>query len=1052
MARFSDDTINKIKRDVSLLALVERQGYEVKKHGVKDVVVSCPFHDDKTPSCVITPKENLFHCFGCGEAGSVIDWVMKTQGVSFRHAVEILQQENPHLAATDKVVKKSTVPKVASFLVAEDVEKSDDAALLGKVVAYYHQCLLDSPEALDYLKQRGLDNVEAIKTFKLGYANRTLGYRLPHKNRAEGKLIRERLQVLGVFRESGHEHFTGSLVIPVLDEHGTVQEVYGRKLLGNRLRKGTPIHTYLPGEHQGILNPLCLRATEEIILCESLIDALTFWVNGFKNVTASYGTHGFTDDHLAALKHYTIKRVLIAYDNDKAGNEATAKLTKTLTVEGFDCFRIEVPKGMDVNEYALAVQPAQKSLSLVIRQAVWLGNGQRPDITTHAENAPAELSTIEALGDSLVDVDIGEVLDTPNTASSLVAETEPTTAVPPVADSLTFTEQGNDLLVALDNLTWRIRGLEKNTNPEQLKLNVLVKNDTGFHVDNLDMYASRARQAYAKQASIELCVSENTIKQHVGRLLLALEIKQDTMLKARQQQGSDKVMSEAEREAALALLKDTSLLSRILADLETCGVVGERTNKLVGYLAATSRKLDKPLAVMIQSSSAAGKSSLMEAILQLFPDEQQVKYSAMTGQSLFYMGETNLKHKILAIAEEEGAEHASYALKLLQSEGEVSIASTGKNPVTGNLETQQYKVEGPVMLMMTTTAIDIDEELLNRCLVLSVNESREQTESIHAKQRHSQTLEGLLQQQSKHDLVNLHQNAQRLIRPLLVANPYAEQLTFLSDKTRTRRDHMKYLTLIRTIALLHQHQRPIKRIEHTTSDGTQLLEYIEVERDDIVTANRLAHEVLGRSLDELPPQTRKLLKLIMEMVKQACATQAVTQPQYRFTRKDIRHYTGWSDNQLKVHCVRLVDMEYLLVHGGGRGAVIYYELLYDGALDDTPHLMGLINEEQLEYDAQKLGQPGSKLALSGGQVGGKLDSSCTPDHDGTQGLAVEQGDVTDNHALLAHNVRHHNGASSFTPDILSSAPTGPAKAVQTGSRPVCAAAPSLVASHTTVEG
>lgn len=1031
MARFSDDTINHIKQQSNLLALVERQGYHTKKHGAKDYVISCPFHADKTPSCVITPKDNLFHCFGCGEAGSVIDWVMKTQGVSFRHAVEILQQDNPSLAA--KPVKHGTTPKVASFLAADDVEKVDDAVLLGKVVDYYHQCLLDSPDALEYLKQRGLDCPDAVKTFKLGYANRTLGYRLPQKNRAEGKVIRERLQRMGLLRDSGHEHFTGSLVIPVLDEHGQVQEIYGRKILGNKLRKGTPIHTYLPGEHQGFLNPVCLQATEEIILCESLIDALTFWVNGFKNVTASYGTNGFTDTHLAAFKHHQIKRVLIAYDNDNAGNSAAEKLVEILTAEGMDCFRIEVPKNMDINEYALAVQPAQKSLDLVIRQAAWLGNGQgkegeRPYITTHAENAPAELSTIEAVGDTLVDTDTGEVLNQQRTPSSLAAESVEATPVPPVAEPLVFTEQGNDLLVALDNLTWRIRGLEKNTHPEQLKINMLVKNDTGFHVDNLDLYASRARQAYAKQASTELCVSESTLKQHLGTLLIQLEIKQDAMLKAKQQQNSDKVMSEAEREAALALLKDRALLSRILTDLEACGVVGEDTNKLVGYLAATSRKLDKPLAVMIQSSSAAGKSSLMDAILQLFPDEQQVKYSAMTGQSLFYMGETNLKHRILAIAEEEGAEHASYALKLLQSEGEVSIASTGKNPTTGNLETQIYKVEGPVMLMMTTTAIDIDEELLNRCLVLSVNESRAQTESIHAKQRHSQTLEGLLQQQSKHDLVNLHQNAQRLIRPLLVANPYAEQLTFLSDKTRTRRDHMKYLTLIRTIALLHQHQREIKRVEHGASTGTQLLEYIEVETQDMVMANRLAHEVLGRSLDELPPQTRKLLKRIKDLVKEACDEGNIRQSQYRFTRKDIRRFTGWSDNQLKVHCVRLVDMEYLLVHGG-RGAVMQYELIYDGVVDeDAPHLMGLISEERL-YDAQKLGATGDKLALSGGQVGYKLDSVNLAKPQASSDVQASEADALHYRYLHDKSSTHRNGTT-----------------------PSLAAAPSLATSHTSQEG
>ena len=88
------------------------------------------------------------------------------------------------------------------------------------------------------------------------------------------------------------------------------------------------------------------------------------------------------------------------------------------------------------------------------------------------------------------------------------------------------------------------------------------------------------------------------------------------------------------------------------------------------------------------------------------PEEERVSYSAMTGQSLFYMGEEDLQHKILAIAEEEGAERASYALKLLQSEGELTIASTGKDPVTGKLVTHTYRVDGPVMIFLTTTAID----------------------------------------------------------------------------------------------------------------------------------------------------------------------------------------------------------------------------------------------------------------------------------------------------------------------------------------------------------
>jgi hypothetical protein len=129
----------------------------------------------------------------------------------------------------------------------------------------------------------------------------------------------------------------------------------------------------------------------------------------------------------------------------------------------------------------------------------------------------------------------------------------------------------------------------------------------------------------------------------------------------------------------MALLKAPDLVARIAADFAACGIVGERTNALTGSLACVSRLLDRPLALIIQSSSAAGKSSLMDAVLGLMPSGAQVRYSAMTGQSLFYMGETNLKHRILAIAEEEGASSAAYALKLLQSAASVSCFSrTGK--------------------------------------------------------------------------------------------------------------------------------------------------------------------------------------------------------------------------------------------------------------------------------------------------------------------------------------------------------------------------------------
>jgi DNA primase len=341
----------------------------------------------------------------------------------------------------------------------------------------------------------------------------------------------------------------------------------------------------------------------------------------------------------------------------------------------------------------------------------------------------------------------------------------------------------------------------------------------------------------------------------------------------------------------------------------------------------------------------------------------------MTGQSLFYLGETDMQHKILAIAEEEGVRQAAYALKLLQSDGELTMASTGKDEVTGNLVTKQYRVTGPVMLMLTTTAIDVDEELMNRCLVLSVNESREQTRAIHARQRMKQTLAGLLATNDRQAITTLHQNAQRLLQPVQVVNPWADQLTFLDDKTRTRRDHVKYLTLIRTIALLHQHQRPVKTVEHRG----QLLAYIEATKDDIVLANRIAHEVLGRTLDDMPPQTRTLLALIYAMVQEKAQLAGIAAREVRFTRRDVREATHWSDGQLKIHCTRLTEMEYLLIHGGGRGHHLCYELLYDGRghdSDEAKRLCGLLDPAELDgvYDCRKSGVNDRKSGLSQGQV------------------------------------------------------------------------------------
>ncbi len=975
MARIPEAEIERLKNEVSVERLVEAAGIELKKSG-KDLLARCPFHADDTASLVVTPAKNLWHCFGCGAAGGPIDWVMKLRGVSFRHAVEQMREGLPSLAAEGVGVKRSTVRVLAAPVQLD----ADDQALLNQTVGYYHERMLATSEALAYLHMRGLDHPELVAHFKLGVADRTLGLRLPDKRRRAGADVRAQLEKIGIYRESGHEHFNGSLVIPVFDEGGNVVEVYGRKLLDN-LRKGTPRHLYLRASedeqgqrrNRGVFNVAALAASKEVILCEALIDALSFWCAGYRNVTSAYGIEGFTEEHVAAFKRHGTERVLIAYDRDDAGERGAAKVAERLMAEGIECFRIEFPKGMDANEYALKVQPATKSLGILIRKAVWLGKGEapmRPMVAPVVEAPTAKEQTATPVAQVQAQVQADPSLAAAPAADPLPASPMPTTARE-LPIEVRDREQGREVTLTLGEgqaaRRYRVRGLAKNLAVDVLKVNMMVSAGEAFHVDTLDLYSAKQRAHYIAQASPEIGIDERMLKADLGRVLLALEQLQDETIAQALTVEPRPQMDEAEQQAALALLKSPQLIERILADYAACGLVGEETNKLVGYLAAVSRKLDKPLGVVIQSSSAAGKSSLMDAVLAFVPDEEKVKYSAMTGQSLFYMGETNLKHKALAIVEEEGASRASYALKLLQSEGELTIASTGKDPQSGNLITQQYRVEGPVALLFTTTARDLDEELMNRCLVLAVDEGREQTRAIHERQRERRTLEGLLAKRDKTSLATLHQNAQRLLRPLDVFNPYARWLTFPDQTTRLRRDHEKYLTLIDTIAFVHQHQRAVK----TAKRGEQHTEYIEVTLADIALANRIAHDVLGRSLDELPPQTRRLLKLIDQYVSRECERIKLRHCELHFSRRALREAINWGDTQLKLHLARLVELEYLVAHRTRTGGH-EYELVYElGADESTLRFPGLADIEALAcaYDAARSGQNDPWSGSGRGAVG-----------------------------------------------------------------------------------
>jgi DNA primase len=951
MARIPNEAIEQIKQTTDIIALIQSRGTILKQKGLNWTGL-CPFHNDtNTPNLIVTPGKGLFRCMAadCGKTGNAIQFVQYHDGLSFRHAFELLDKGGK------AAFENATAPAIKSVTTKLDCplnpDEKDHHKLLDRVANYYHSRLstIDGKAITDYLKKRGLELDEAtLKKFRIGISDRTLGLRIPHSRNLKGKAMRKQLKACGIFKPNGFEHLNGCITIPITNLQGETTQLYGRRIA--RCAKPDR-HLYLARPQKGIFNVEILKpdpkGTKEIILCESILDALTFYHHGMENVTCTYGTSNLSSELIEAIKAAKIETVKLAFDADKSGEEATAKVSEILQRLGIQVYQIKFPWESDANQYAK--DQGKNALQQSVRDAQIIDTQSQKNLELESSNksqknseeppnesrAPSSFLAAKLAAEATDFAAKGKNISLP-----AETKTESKTELKQVGDYHSF---------ELENRSYRIGGLHKNNTLEVLRITLRITSESLMHVDSLDLYRDGERRKYIDRAAEETLLSKDLIKRDIGKLLLALEQSQEERLNAPADETQTHELTTEEETEALELLQSKDLLKRITEAYDKAGIVGEKTNKLAAYLACVSRKLSKPLAVIIQSTSAAGKSALMDAVLSFFPAEEQIKYSAMTGQSLYYLGETNLKHKILAIVEEEGAEKASYALKLLQSEGELTIASTGKDPHSGRMETQEYHVEGPVAICLTTTSIDIDEELMNRCLVLTVDESKAQTERIHKLQREARTIEGIIAREERKTILTQMQNVQRLIHPMHIANPYAPNLTFTSGRTRTRRDHEKYLTLIETIALLHQHQRKLI----TRKIGDKEIEMLPVTLDDIEAANALAPEVLGRSLDELPPQTRRLLDYIKKLIREKMEVKGERQETLSFSRRELRDQTGWSETQTRLHVERLEIMEYVQRRSGKQGSLYKYELLTDANESSQSYHIGLIDTAKLRKKEQQ---------------------------------------------------------------------------------------------------
>ena len=790
------------------------KGTELKAH--------CPFpdHEDKTPSFFVNTAKQVFNCFGCGRKGSVIDFACHYKYLSTAEAIKELSQFITPINGKERLkVSGSKLVEKQSANVGQPPTVNPEPGtvnLLNDIAEYYHRALFGkNTRGRDYLKRRGIHDIEMLKHFQVGFVTGSLP-RVLAKDRID------ELKECGVLNSKNHEFFTGCVVVPLKNAQKQVTGFYGRSISNG--------HFYLPGPHRGLVNTESIAVYDDVILAESVIDALSIYQAGRKNVIPCYGTNGFTPLHDKLIGNVG-KPVVIAFDNDDTGKMAAEKLSFQLKEKGIANGILQWPEGVkDANEFFqynkdINGRRTEEDFDKLLKKVRW----SKP-VTGTARQTPNKIIPKPSLKPQ---------------GLTLVKHT------------------GSELIYRTNKLFYKLRGLYLN-GVTSLKLVVTVskdepiKSDSITVTDRFDLYMAKSRKTFSFRVEEKLNLPASLVEDDLDRLIPKLEILREERNRSDVDPDQRPEMTEPEKKEALSFLKNPNLMDRIGSDLETLGYAGEETAKQLCYIIATSRKLTKPLSCIIRSESGAGKSYLMELVAELMPDEDVEYFSRLTPQSLYYMGKDRLVHKLLIVDERDGSEESEYPIRTLQTRRKLTLAVPRKDD-KGNMTTTILEINGPIAYMESTTSDYLNPENANRCFEIFLDESQNQTIKIFSFQRQSKTMAGWKRERRKEHVIGRHQNAQRLLQPIKVIIPYAELIDFPVSWTRGRRDHERFLNLIEAIAFLHQYQRPCRK-----NDNAE--EYIEASIDDYCIAYKLAKTVFTHSFSELPKNAAIIHEQIKAMV------------------------------------------------------------------------------------------------------------------------------------------------------------------------------------------
>jgi hypothetical protein len=366
----------------------------------------------------------------------------------------------------------------------------------------------------------------------------------------------------------------------------------------------------------------------------------------------------------------------------------------------------------------------------------------------------------------------------------------------------------------------------------------------------LDLYNENQTEKLIKNIAERFTLSTTYVHAAVGNLINTVE--EYRLLQLDKNKLDTKtakyILNKNEETEAIKFLQQENLLQATNNQIGQSGVIGEETNRLIMYLVFTSRKTARPLHIISFGSSGVGKSHLQEKVGELIPKEDKIELTSVSGNAFYYYVDDDLGNKLILIEDYDGVFAALYPIRELQSKQKISKTITMRDR-NGNTRTLHLTVKGPVSIGGCTTSEHVYEDNANRSFLIYLDESEIQDERVMDYQRKLSA--GKIDITDQQKIQKQLQNVQRVLQPITVRNPYAEQLIIPKEVFKPRRTNAHYIAFIEGITFYKQYQR-----EHKVDKESGEI-FIETTLEDIQEANELMKNILLKKADELGYATRK---------------------------------------------------------------------------------------------------------------------------------------------------------------------------------------------------